>query len=193
MTRTGARTALSQAGMTTTSQRAQTVPAERYYTVLSEEEPCPFGFGSPAPARPEPKFPDVPGPGRYDPRFDTTHFESIRGHGNGFTSKSKRKNFWSTTTRTPGPAAYSPTYIEKRTEPAFSIGPLCGRRCSCYPDEKVASQTPGPSDYHVETSYIKKRGPSSVFKSRTERSLWGTTEKKKPRFDGRTLIIPFGY
>ena len=191
MTRAGARTAFSPSPRVMANQRAQAVPAQRYYTVLSEDEPPKFGFGSQAPARPQPKFPDVPGPGRYEPKISTLHVESIRGHGNGFTSKAKRRIQWGNQTRTPGPAAYSPNYIEKRSEPAFSIGPIVGRRCSCYPDEKVASQTPGPSDYHLPE--IQRRGASSVFKSRTERSIWGTPEKKKPRFDGRTLIIPFGY
>ena len=46
--------------------------------------------------------------------------------------------------------------------------------------------------YHSYIEEKKKRAPSSVFKSRTERSVWGTPEKKKPRYDGRTLVIPFG-
>ena len=187
--RSGAKTALSQTPMNAANQRATSVPAQKYYTVLSEEEPPPFGFGSQAPARPEVKYPDIPGPGRYEPRPCAMHFESIRGHGNGFTSKTKRRIKWGEQTKTPAPNSYFPSIVDKK--PKITIGNITfGRRCLAYPDERTASEAPGPSDYYIEEK--KKRAPSSVFKSRTERSIWGTSEKKKPRYDGRTLVIPFG-
>ena len=190
MSRSGAKTSFSQESMNGTSQRATSVPAQKYYTVLSEETPSPFGFGSQAPARPEPKYPDVPGPGRYDPGLPSIHFESIRGHGNGFTSKTKRKINWGESTKTPAPCTYDP--VVKNTAPSVSIKSITfGRRCLAYPDERETSMTPGPCEYYHQE--VKKRSPSSVFKSKTERSVWGKSEKKKPRFDGRTLVIPYGY
>lgn len=170
------------------SQRATSVPNEKYYTVLSEQPSQPFGFGSQASARPETKFPDVPGPGRYEPRPSSIHFESIRGHGLGFTSKSRRRLEWpSKAIKTPAPSQYSPE--KKTSELKITISPILQRRCLCYPDERVASETPGPSDYTIAPPQ-KRKAPSSVFQSKTERSIWGIPEKPKPRFDGRTLVVP---
>lgn len=169
------------------SAKPTAMPSGNYYTVLSEVEGVPFGFGSMSPARQEMKFPDVPGPGRYNPANPSFHVESIRGHGPGFTSYCRRRLEFTRGTKNPAPTNYSPKIVNRTLKTTIKSIPQ-GRRCLCYPDERESSITPGPAEYTIENQN-RPKAQSSMFKSRVERSLWGEKPTKRVKFDGRTLII----
>jgi len=159
---------------------------QRYYTVLSGESNVPFGFGSSSPARPPEMLIDTPGPGKYEPKPLINHFESIRGHGNGFASRSKRKLEFIKGDRNPDPSKYvpeKPKVIPKRT---IGVIPR-GMRVSCFPDERETSSTPGPGSYSLPP--LPSRDTSHVFKSRVERKYLPDPSRKGIAFDGRNLII----
>jgi hypothetical protein len=172
------------------------VPTSRCYTVLSMQTSDPFGFGSADQYRFRPRPPDTPGPGRYEPHPGNFHIESLRGRGLGFTSLAPRKLGFTRGTKNPAPSSYTPQIIDRRITPKIgpSSGPLVGarlilvpRRCSCYPDERESSSTPGPGSYDAPS--LVDLASTSVFKSRTERIAFPTRQKQKPRFDGRTFVL----
>jgi hypothetical protein len=181
------RTALGRQRGPNRGQSALGIPPQRYYTLLVADPPDPFGFGSQAPARAGPRFPDIPGPGKYDlnRQFDT-FVGSTRGRGSGFTSLAPRRLEFVRGTKNPAPCAYEPMQPEKKLKP--SIGKLVGRRCACFPDERASSMTPGPGSYDV-TCPKNTRAVSSVFRSRSSRALPFSCEKEEPRFNGRTFVI----
>jgi hypothetical protein len=168
------------------------IPPQRYYTVLSVETPDPFGFGSAAPSRPPPRFPDTPGPGKYDPVPGRFHVESVRGRGLGFTSLAPRRLGFTRGTQNPAPSAYAPESVSHKIGPRIGARGLRGvfpvpRRCSCYPDERETSSTPGPGSYTLPQ--LVDVASTSVFKSRSDRIAFPERPKPKPRFDGRTFIL----
>lgn len=167
-------------------QRPSPMPSQTYFTVLSATEGVPFGFGSMSPARPEIKCTDVPGPGRYDPIHKHKYIESIRGHGLGFTSRTKRKLEFIKASSTPAPNSYLPIIVSKVIKTKIGNIPK-GNRASFCPDERESASTPGPGSYSIERPSV--RTPSAAFKSKVERNLWGIREKKRVNFDGRTLVI----
>jgi hypothetical protein len=166
--------------------RSAGVPSQRFYTIMSIEEPEPFGFGSGAPARPENRAPDTPGPGKYSPKLPDFHVESIRGHGLGFTSVVPRKLQFLQGSRNPAPSSYNPAGSDHRIMPRIGIIPM-GRRCLCFPDERESSLTPGPGAYDAPP--LKTKVVTSAFRSRTERNSFPVLPKSRPRFDGRTFIL----
>ena len=178
--RTTTASALSNNG-----QRANGIPPQRYYTVLSMETPDPFGFGSAAPARPEPRFADTPGPGKYNPRACESHIESIRGHCAGFTSAVPRRLQFTRGNKNPAPCSYAPRNVDRRIKP--KIGTIPGRRCSCFPDESETSSTPGPGSYDLPP--LKDRAATSIFKSKTDRVPFPERKANEQRFDGRTFTL----
>jgi hypothetical protein len=162
------------------------IPPQRYYTVLSVEPPGPFGFGSSSPARPETRFPDTPGPGKYEPKPSYFHVESVRGHTSGFTSLVPRKLGFVRGTKNPAPVAYEPGRLDKRIKRGIGIIPS-GRRCACYPDERETSSTPGPGSYDIPAP--EDKASTSIFKSRSDRIAFPVEPKPKPRFNGRTFLL----
>jgi hypothetical protein len=162
------------------------IPPQRYYTILSMEPPGPFGFGSCSPARPEVHFPDTPGPGKYEPKPSYFHVESVRGHGSGFTSIVPRKLGFVRGTKNPAPSTYDPSRLDRRIKPRIGSIPR-GRRCSCFPDEREASSTPGPGSYDIPP--LEDKASTSVFKSRSDRVAFPVKIKPRPRFDGRTFRL----
>ena len=168
------------------SRRGTGMPPQKYYTVLSFESSNRFGFGSASPARPIEKFADTPGPGKYDPQPSTEHFESIRGHGNGFTSFAPRRLGFTRGNKNPAPVQYVQQYQDHRLKTAIGTIPR-GFRCSCYQDEREASSTPGPGSYDLPS--LSNRSVTSVFKSRSKRQFLPDKPKPPPRFQGNTFII----
>lgn len=170
----------------TEDQRPTTMPPQKFYTVLSISTPDPFGFGSAAPARPEPRLLDTPGPGKYNPHPSQEHFESIRGRTNGFTSIVPRKLEFVRGSNNPAPVSYQPQLVNHKIKPRIGTIPN-SRRLTCYPDERETSSTPGPGSYSLPS--LNHRVVTSVFKSRTERNYLPGPRKEPPRFDGRTFVL----
>jgi hypothetical protein len=169
--------------------RAMGIPPQRYYTLLTVEPTDPFGFGSQAPARPETQFPDIPGPGKYDPRMVDSRVMSTRGCGTGFTSGLRRRLEFVTGTKNPAPCTYDAQRTESRLKP--KIRGVFGQRCACFPDERMSSLTPGPGSYDVSPPK-NTRAVTSVFRSRSSRELPYGAVKQEPRFNGRTFILGRG-
>lgn len=163
---------------------------EKYYNYLTQnkyDRSVPFGFGSSSPSRIDPKFPDTPGPGKYEPRSSNNHIESIRGHGLGFTSNVPRRLEWAKGNKNPSPSSYLPTMCDHRVKPKIGKITTYGRRCSCYPDERESSMSPGPASYNLPE--LKDRYTTSVFKSSVQRHFIPPRTKHPPRFDGKTFTI----
>ncbi|OHS94556.1 hypothetical protein TRFO_39265 [Tritrichomonas foetus] len=168
-------------------QRAASVPADRYYTVITHKEPVvPFGFGSASPSRIEPKYPDTPGPGKYDQSQYKFHIESIRGRGLGFTSNVPRRLEWTKGNRNPSPSSYLPKIVDHHVKTKIGTYPQ-GRRCSCYPDERESALMPGPASYNLPE--LSDRTTTSVFRSKAKRDYIPPKPKHPPRFDGKTFTI----
>ena len=159
---------------------------EKYYTVLSNKNNTPFGFGSSAPARSNELLKDTPGPGKYDPTTINSKAESIRGKGLGFTSKARRRLEFVKGNKNPGPAQYEPQITKKTIKKSISEIPKC-RRVSCYPDERESSITPGPGSYQLPS--LGSKVQTHIFKSKVERNVLSINNKKIPKFDGKTLYI----
>lgn len=162
---------------------------EKFYELLRAREAAPkppFGFGSQSPSRIEPKYPDTPGPGKYDIRSTNFHIESIRGKGNGFTSMVPRKLEWAKGNKNPSPSSYLPSLPNRKVQPKIGKLTTYGRKCSCYPDERETSITPGPASYNLPE--LKDRCTTSVFKSKSQRQYL-PKHKHQPRFDGKTFTI----
>lgn len=177
--------AVSATGSVSSQNRPSWMPPERSYTVLSQNVMDPFGFGSAAPARVVPKFSDTPGPGKYEPKPGNFYKESVRGYNTGFTSVVQRRLQFTRGTKNPSPWQYEPGTIDRKVKP--KIGKLTGRRCSCFPDEREASTTPGPGSYDLPK--LKDKVTTSVFKSRTERRYLPDPYQEPPRFDGKTFTL----
>ncbi|KAK8871026.1 hypothetical protein M9Y10_008939 [Tritrichomonas musculus] len=158
-----------------------------YLTQDCYDKSVPFGFGSSSPSRIEPKYPDTPGPGKYEPRPSNNHIESIRGHGLGFTSNVPRRFDWSQGNKNPSPCSYLPTICDHRVKPKIGKITTYGRRCSCYPDERESSMAPGPASYNLPE--LKDQYTTSSFKSNVQRHFIPPKTKHPPRFDGKTFTI----
>jgi hypothetical protein len=142
------------------------------------------------------RFPDTPGPGRYEPHPGNFHVESVRGRGLGFTSLAPRKLGFTRGTKNPAPSTYEPRTFDRRISPKLgpASGPLIGervflvpRKCSCYQDEREASSLPGPGSY--DAMPLVDNAATWVFKSKSDRIAFPTKQKEPPRFDGRTFVL----
>lgn len=183
----------SKSSLATSSSRndpGSSNSTEKYYNYLTQNKydySVPFGFGSSSPSRADPKFPDTPGPGKYEPRPSNNHIESIRGHGLGFTSNVPRRLEWAKGNKNPSPSSYLPTMCDHRVKPKIGKITTYGRRCSCYPDERESSMSPGPASYNLPE--LKDKYTTSVFKSSVQRHFIPPKPKHPPRFDGKTFTI----
>ena len=153
---------------------------------LSNRKAVPFGFGSSSPSRADPKFPDTPGPGKYEIYSSGLRPESIRGCGPGFTSHVPRKLDWGIGNKTPSPCAYLPLMVDHHVKPKIGSIPD-GRRCTFLPDERESSMTPGPASYNLPE--LKSKGLSAAFRSRSRRDYIPPPPKHQPRFDGKVFTI----
>lgn len=179
--------AISHASMYDEFRATAILPPRRYILMTGDQSSSfPFGFGSASPARPPPRYSNVPGPGKYDPQEVNDRTESNRGLGLGFTSIVPRRLEFVRGNKNPAPNAYSPHKINRKIQPQIGIIPS-SRKKQLFPGSVTKTDTPGPGAYNFTQK--RKLTPSSIFKSKTERNYLPGPPKGPPKFDGRNFVL----